>query len=223
MIADFFNGKFGLARTFWYGIFGVLVGCELLWRILLPIYMSAESDQTIEWLYTFNTALMLCFPVCFALMLRAVWKAGADRPYRKFWGWIALFVTLLYLIYSAFGAISYMWPEIGTPRFIVRADVRGINQQLPQDVGGGYWLQRVDLVGDDLSYLYSASFSVAELDRDDMVNELGLDTADGQALCRDMQSYFRGGIRQIIYEFSYTDDVIRAVLTAEECFDWLSR
>ncbi len=222
MIVDFFNGKFGLARTYWFGVFGVGVLGRAVNKVITHGYLTAETDAAYEQIELWHVAFAVLIGLYGVLMVRAMLKAGFDNRRPGGWGWIGIALTSVGACYGAYVAITLLFPNVTTPRILVERELSELNKILPQKMDEDLTMQQVALVGDDMTYFVSANFSVAEVDRYLVENAVSISTPDGQELCEDFQGYFKGGIERIVYEFSYTDDVIRAVLTAEECFDWLS-
>jgi len=223
VIKKFLNGDFGVARTFWYGSFCVIVVSQALFYGYAWVYLSALAEDAYVWLDIVGAAFTLFLAIYLLLVVWALWKASFAGPVPNGWGILSIILTFYIVIVVSHWVIIQIFPSVGTPRVWAERQVRAMNSLLPQDLGDGFILEYISTSEGDLTYYFRVGFSVEEVYRPEFETAISISTQLGQEACTELQGFFKGGIRRAVHEYSFTDDKIRSILAASECFDWLER
>ena len=221
MIGSFLNGKFGLAKTYWFGVAGFGVIFQLFNRYITQQYLTTAEPADIVQLDLIHKGGMVVATVITLLLLRAVFKAATDNRTPGGWGWIAIVIAGLGVANVGYITATLLSPSIPTPRFMLQREIDALNQQLPQRMDQITTLQRATLEDDNLIYYIQIDDMIPEENKPILMKELSSNGVEGAALCVDFEGYFRGGLSAIKYEFTYTNDIVTTLLTAEECFLYL--
>lgn len=222
MIKDYFNGKFGLAATYWFGIAGVGILARLAVRAMNQAYLRAETDADIARLDLWREILVVVMAVYSILMVRAVYlSATQGRPIGG-WGVLATIIAIAGAAFNSYSAYLTLQPSAAIPRSLVEIELQQLRRDLPAEFDDGSVLMDVRLVGNDMVYKYVVLEEIAEAQRSVLEDSMGLDTPDGQLNCRDMEGYIRGGIESIVFEFKFNNTTIEARMDGEECLAYLA-
>lgn len=219
---DLLNGKKSLAVTYWVGIGGF----GLIWRIstwfMTQQYLTASDQDEIESLDFGYKALLLVCTIVALLLLRAMFKAGFNNRKPGGWGWLGIAIAGLGAANVGFTTATKLDSSIATPRFMLMREIVELNKQLPQVMDAETTLNGVEIIGDDLVYFFSYTFPVVP----DMIPEFKrsftTDGIEGQSLCRDLEGYFNGGLENVKYELTYTNQTVTLQLTAQDCLSFLA-
>lgn len=217
----FFNGGYGLGITYWVGIVGVGFITEIVIRFITKGYLTILDDAKYAQLELFHNCFLVALCIYMLLMSRAMIRAGFDGRRPGGWGWIGIVVTLFRTLFVLYVTVTVLFPSAATPKFMLELEMRQLNKQLPQDMGDGLVMMRTAIKGDELTYFYKIDGYLDENGRNFMQIPL-LETDEGQEACQEVQSYFRGGIRVLIYQFTYDNDTVSQVIDADECLEWLA-
>ncbi len=222
MFKDFLNGKYSLGFTYWVGGFGIGIIIKLINRAIQHGFLTLESDLAFARLELFDTIYTCALALYLLLLLRALWKSGHDNRTLGGWGWIGLALTSFAAAITIYSAVSLLFPSIAQPRFMVELELRELNKSLPMDMGDGIVMRKASVVGDDIVFFISLAQEVDEYDLEYITEALRIDTLDGQELCEDFEGYFQGGIKNVVYEYSYVGQIINSTLSGQDCLRWIA-
>jgi len=216
----FFNGGYGLAKTFWIGVFGAGIVFKVAFRFITKGYLAARNDLDIARVEMFHHVLLILFCIYVLLMVRAMIKAGFDGRRPGVWGWMGIGLTVFAAVLNINIAYKTFFPSLQTSRFMLETGLRQLNTQLPQDIGNGMTMTRVEISGDDVIYHIDADGEIDAVVNNLMEKSL-LDMPEGKKVCMAMEGSFKGGINSIVYDFSFDNGSAQQVIKGADCLDWL--
>lgn len=218
---NFFNGKLGLAQTYWIGVWGAAFLFRGIFYFINKGYLTITDDQDYARLEMVHDVVLVIISVYMLLMVRAMIMAGFDNRRPGGWGWIGIVLTTLSAAYICYTTIIVLFPSISAPKFMLEMEVRQLNKQLPQDMGDGMTMTRVDISGDTINYRVRVDEEIDEVDK--LFYQIPLlETPEGKDVCEDFEGYFTGDIATIGYIYTYRNDVLRQELSGKDCLDWLA-
>ena len=128
---DFFNGKWGLAWTYWAGVVGFSLLLQALAKYFSYKFLTLEAGAAYERLDLIHTVTICVAVVIMALLARAMVKAGFDNRTPGFWGWLGIGIASLRTCHLGLAALTLVIPSIGTPLYMVRMELKELNKQSP--------------------------------------------------------------------------------------------
>ncbi|MDO6727525.1 hypothetical protein Q4544_11325 [Cognatishimia sp. 1_MG-2023] len=214
---SFFNGGASVTATYWGGIVGS--------SFILKLYVFFFNNQTItnpdwqfvEQLHAVHNYIVLAFTVLFGFLFRAMIKSCFNDRTPGFWGGLGIAIAGLRFATLAFSCFTLFFPSVATPRALIEAELKQLNQQLPMKVDEFVVMQRVKIENDFIVYFYNVEAKLEESERDGMQNMFISDQVLAKEICREIESYLNGGIKGITYDFDYLNTTLSAVLTSEDC------
>lgn len=218
----FLNGESSLAKTYWLGVFGFGAFSRLLVRALNESYLSAQTEAEYARLDAMAMGINIFILLWAGLILRALIKCCYNNRTPGLWGWVAILVALLSFVMNALFVFSQLFPEVGSPRFLIQAELAQLNKTLPFELEPGFWLTRTELQGDEIIYHYRENTEKTEDTKAVLYNMFSLTQPDAQATCEDAQSWFHSGITAIVYRYQFTNGSGDARLEAATCLNWLA-
>jgi len=221
-LIGFFNGESSLAKTYWLGVFGFGVVARLVVKAINESYLSAQTEADYARLDTFAMCVNLFILLWTGLILRALIKCCYNNRTPGFWGWVAILLALLNFAMNALLVFSQLFPQAGSPRFMIQAELAQLNKTLPFELEPGFWLTRTELQGDEIIYHYRENTEKTEDTKAVLYNMFSLTQPDAQATCEDAQSWFHSGITAIVYRYQFTNGSGDARLEAATCLNWLA-
>jgi len=216
----FFNGGYGLAKTYWFGVFGAGIIVKTAFRFINKGYLTAQSDLDFARVEMFHDVLLVLLSIYMLLMVRAMIKAGFDGRRPGGWGWLGIGLTISSTVFTLYVAATVLFPSTVTPRLMLEWDIRQLNGQLPQDMGNGLTMKKAEILGDDIIYYIDVNGEIDAVVNNALEKPL-LDTPEGQGTCVDLQGAFKGGINSIVYDFSFDNGNARQVIKGADCLEWL--
>jgi len=219
---NFFNGKYGLARTYWFGVFGAGLVAHGFGYWINYQYLTSAVAGNLDRLELYQTTFQVLFSLYLAFMLRALWRAGNDDRNPGIWGWAGLILTALGLFYTVVSTVLLMFPSVATPMFMMQLEIREFNKQLPQDMGGGMVMVRTEIADNTLTYFVKADHAIDQTNLTAMKMPM-IDNQIGQELCLDSHGYFKGGLRSIEFHYAFTNQTVEQALSGVDCITWLDQ
>lgn len=221
MIKSFLNGKFGLAKTYWIGIAGFGVIFQLFNRYITQQYLTTFDPVSVEQIELIHHGGMVAGTIITVVLLRAVFKAATDNRTPGGWGWLAIAIAALGVLNVGYITATLLKPSLPTPRFMLEREINQLQSQLPQVMQPGVTMRSVTVVGGELIYALDMDLQMPDENVEMLENAFKPDTPDGNTTCRDFEGYFRGGLDQITYDYTYINRDVQATLTREECLTFL--
>lgn len=203
-----------------------IVGFGLIWRAgnwyILQQYLTTLDSAELETLTFGHKVFSIVCTIVTLLLLRAMFKAGFNNRKPGGWGWLGIAIAALGVANAVYGTVTLLNPSIATPRFMIVREISEINKHLPQVLDAVSTMDRVEIVGDDLVYFVSYTFPVVADKIPELKRAFNTDSIKGQSLCRDFEGYFHGGLKNVKYEFTYTNQSVTTQLTAQDCLSFLA-
>ncbi|AXX97524.1 hypothetical protein [Profundibacter amoris] len=218
----FLNGGYGLAKTFWIGVFGVGIVFKIAFKFITKGYLAARNDLDIARVEMFHHVLLILLCIYVLLMVRAMIKAGFNDRRPGVWGWMGIGLTIFAAALNINIASKTFFPSRATSRVMLEIGMRQLNTQLPQDMGNGMTMIRAEISGDDVIYYIDAEGEIDAVVTNIMEKSL-LDMPVGQKACTALQGSFKGGINSIIYDFSFDNGNAQQVIKGADCLAWLAQ
>ncbi|MBB3992977.1 hypothetical protein GGR95_000596 [Sulfitobacter undariae] len=219
---DFLNGKKSLGVTYWVGV----VGFGLILRAgnwyITQQYFTQQDPAALETLDFGHRVFFVACTIVTLLLLRAMVKAGFNNRKPGGWGWLGIAIAALGVANVGYSTIALLNPSVVTPRVMLVMEIAELNKHLPKTIDTESTLNKVEIIGDDLVYFYSNTLPVTADMVPDLKRIFTMDGIEGQSLCRDLEGYFHGGLENVRYEFTYSNQSITAQLTAQDCLSFLA-
>ena len=216
----FFNGGYGLAKTYWFGVFGAGAIIKIAFKYINKGYLTSQSDLDFARMEMFHDVFLVLVCIYMLLMVRAMIKAGFDDRHPGGWGWLGIGLTISSTVFTLYVAVTVLFPSTVTPRLMLELEIRQLNRQLPQDMGNGLVMKKAEILGDNLIYYIEMNGEIDAVVNNVMEKPM-LDTPEGQGACVDFQGAFKGGINSIVYDFSFDNGSAQQVIKGADCLDWL--
>ena len=222
-VLDIYSGRASLAATYWVGLFLSSFPLVFIGHSLMQAYIVAEDPAVIARLDmadNVHTVLLVAF---YAVMVRAIWKSARNDRTPGFWGWTAIIVSVLGLLRVSYVAATVFLPGVPVPLILIEQELRDFNKNLPQDTADGGRILSVRLKDDAMVYRISYPEELPVDDGESLSIALDLDDPTYMELCQDMENYFLGGVREIVFEYRYTNATYTEHLSGSKCLNALKR
>lgn len=218
----FLNGKKSLGFTYWVGV----VGFGLIFRAgnwyILHQFLTLQDPVALETLEFRNNVFLIGCTITALLLLRAMFKAGFNNRKPGGWGWLGIAISALGVVNVGYTTTKILNPSVATPRFMLVREIDELSKQLPQMIDAESTMNSVEIIGDDLVYFISYTFPLVADRIPDVKRAVTTDGIEGQSLCRKSEGYFHGGLENIKFELTYTNQSITTQLTAQDCLSFLA-
>ncbi len=221
-LIGFLNGESSLAKTYWLGIFAAGSLSRILSRVLNREYLSAQTDDEFARLDMIGSTLNIVFLIWAVLMCRALIRCCYNNRTPGFWGWAAIVIAFFTLVVNIFLVFAQLFPQFATPRFMIQLDLSQVNKTLPHEMEPGFWLNRVEIAGDDVVYHFRDSGYMDENTKAAVQALLTLHDPETQGICREIEGWFHSGITAVVYRYQFTNGAADARLEASTCLNWLA-
>lgn len=220
-LLDIYTGRASLAATYWVGLFLTSIPLTLIGRALTRAYLVSEDPEATALLDIADNAFTVLLVAFLAVMVRAIWKSAHNERTPGFWGWTAIVVSVLNLLRASYSAATVFLPGVPVPLILVEQELRELNKDLPQDMADGGRFLSVRLKDDAMHYRMSYAEELPFYDGESFSTTLDLDDPTYMELCQDMANYFRGGVREIVFEHRYTNVTYTEHLSGSKCLNAL--
>lgn len=212
----FFNGKSSVAKVYWLGFALSGVVFNGLYKYINYLYLT-ETGPAWDRAETAHNLLLIFNVLWVGVLLRALIKSAYNGRTPGGWGWIAICLVSVNFAYTSFVTFTVLLPGTYNPLFLLQAEIRELNKQLPQRMDSETVMTRVAVEDKNLKYFITAEFEADDLMQDHLDWEFSNESPGGQDLCDLLEGSFSGGLKEVVYVFKYTNKTLSAGLTAEEC------
>lgn len=220
-LLDIYTGRASLAATYWVGLFLSSFLLAFIGRVLTQAYIAAEDPAVIARLDIADNVLTVLLVVFSTMMVRAIWKSARNDRTPGFWGWTAIVLSVLGLLRVSYAASTVFLPGVPVPLILVEQELRQLNKDLPHDMADGGRILSVRLKDDAMLYRMSYEEELPFDDGESFSITLDLDDPTNLELCQDMANYFRGGVREIVFEHRYINATYTEHLSGSKCLNAL--
>lgn len=205
----FFSGQYGLAKTYWFGIFTVALVFYGINVITLKAYLSAAPDsEQFLWNVHLGMALLGLFIIIFSAL--SVINAASYQRKRGFWGWVATIIAVATIIRATM-AIIVSVTGVYSSLSQLQDELRTMNAALPTRLSDTVTLKRVTLNENEAILTYHLTEDVAYSGYDEaeasQLIKSNLLTADG-GLCEELTFLSQGLVEAVVYEYTGNDSVV---------------
>ena len=220
-LLDIYSGRASLAATYWVGFFLGRLIFVLIGRAVTKAYIASEDPSVIARLDMVDnvyTVLLVAFSVVIA---RAIWKSAHNERKPGFWGWTAIVLSVFGLLRVSYSTATVFVPGVPVPLFLVEQELREYNKELPQVMADGGHLVSVRLKNDAIVYRQLYTVELPLSDGEDFSETLDVNEPWNFEVCEGMANYFRGGVREIVFEYKYTNVTYTEHLSGSKCLNAL--
>ncbi|KPA23634.1 hypothetical protein shim_02430 [Shimia sp. SK013] len=217
----FLNGQFSVAQVYWFGFVLTGLGFTAAYKHINTLFLTTPGDNW-DRVETAHYALIAVNLLWVCILLRALVKSAYNNRTPGGWGWIAIALASLNVLYTSYAAITVYFPSTYAPLSMLQAELREFKKQLPQRMDDTTIMTDVDLREDVLNYVVRVEFEADDLMQEHLDWDFSTETDSSREICVDLEGYFKAGLKAISYEFNYTNTTLKAELTAEECNAYLA-